>query len=220
MHGCRVRLRGADRQAENMAVPFTICEESLLRIPEDDLCWLIILKSIKRRKIDSMICLFGDIALTINHARVVTSWWREWKGRRTDDRRSSLSLGKQTLREKIDALAVLAIGTSATTFDSSSSYAFFSFSSLLLLSFSPLFFPSLSLFFASILFLSSQFFSLFFSHPRYPGLLFVYIVDTMPPELCHGCTGCSESESRADWLSIGTTFKREYIIYSIRSRSR
>lgn len=40
MHGRGVRLRGADWQAENMAVPFTICEESLLRVPEDDLCWL------------------------------------------------------------------------------------------------------------------------------------------------------------------------------------
>lgn len=47
MHGRRIRLRGADWQAENMAVPSTICEESLLRIPEDDLCWLIILKSKK-----------------------------------------------------------------------------------------------------------------------------------------------------------------------------
>lgn len=37
VHGHRIRLRGADWQAENMAVPFAICEKSLLRIPKDDL---------------------------------------------------------------------------------------------------------------------------------------------------------------------------------------
>lgn len=50
MHGCGVRLRGADWQAENMAVPSTICEESLLRIPESDLCWLIIIFKKKKEK--------------------------------------------------------------------------------------------------------------------------------------------------------------------------
>lgn len=37
VHGHRIRLRGADWQAENMAVPFAICEKSLLCIPKDDL---------------------------------------------------------------------------------------------------------------------------------------------------------------------------------------
>lgn len=37
VHRHRIRLRGADWQAENMAVPFAICEKSLLRIPKNDL---------------------------------------------------------------------------------------------------------------------------------------------------------------------------------------
>lgn len=37
VHGRGVRLRGADWQAEDMAVPFAICEKPLLRVPKDDL---------------------------------------------------------------------------------------------------------------------------------------------------------------------------------------
>ena len=40
MRGRGVRLRGADWQAENMAVPFAIYENPMLRVPEDDLCRL------------------------------------------------------------------------------------------------------------------------------------------------------------------------------------
>lgn len=78
---------------------------------------------------------------------------------------------------------------------------------------------SLSLLFASIHFFSSPllpftlslyFFSL---HTRAIQISFVYIVDTIPLELCHGCTGCSESKNRADWLSIGTIFGREYNLF-------
>lgn len=37
MYGWGGRLRGADCQAENVAVPFTICEKALLRIFKGDL---------------------------------------------------------------------------------------------------------------------------------------------------------------------------------------
>jgi len=56
MRGCGIRLRGADWQAENMAVPFTIYEDSLLRIPQGDLCRLIyaIYNDIERRKVNPL----------------------------------------------------------------------------------------------------------------------------------------------------------------------
>lgn len=41
MPGRWIGLRGADRQAKDMAVPSAISEESLLRIPQDDLQGLI-----------------------------------------------------------------------------------------------------------------------------------------------------------------------------------
>lgn len=51
-------LRRADRQAEDMAVPSAISEESLLRVPQDDLLkkWLEIApkrKEMKTRKRDT-----------------------------------------------------------------------------------------------------------------------------------------------------------------------
>ena len=49
MHRCGNRLRGADRQAENVAVPSAICEKPLLRLPQRSLRRLKTSKSNRKK---------------------------------------------------------------------------------------------------------------------------------------------------------------------------